>query len=28
LAAVRDGFTGPYPLVANRPVRGGGGDES
>jgi L-asparagine permease len=24
LAAVRDGFTGPYPLVANRPVRGGG----
>jgi L-asparagine permease len=28
LAAVRDGFTGPYPLVANRPTRGAGGDES
>jgi L-asparagine permease len=26
IAAVRDGFTGPYPLVANRPVRGTGGD--
>jgi len=24
LAAVRDGFTGPYPLVANRPVPGAG----
>jgi len=23
---VRDGFTGPAPLVANRPGRGSGGD--
>lgn len=26
LAAVRDGFTGPYPLVANRPAPGAGKD--
>jgi L-asparagine permease len=27
LAAVRDGFTGPYPLVANRPGPGAGGND-